>query len=216
MTRVLTQEQARESLLDGRTSLVDTRSAPEFSRGHPAGALCVPYSERGFATRIRVVEPDVAAVIVVGLTEGELSGAVRQLGESGITMMGQAPAEGVWWAEVGVGWQVLPERSIDGLAGTGETVVIDVREPMEWETGHVPSAVLIPLSELHERADAIPRGEDTDVVLICETGIRSATAASILQKAGYTNVAHAPQGTAGIRRDGGALEYPQATAMEAT
>lgn len=54
-------------------------------------------------------------------------------------------------------------------------VVIDVREPYEYVSGHVPGARLIPLDALPEQADQLPKGEP--VYVICASGNRSRTAA---------------------------------------
>ena len=85
--------------------------------------------------------------------------------------------------------------------------VLDVREPLEWDTGYVPGAILVPLGRLRVELGRVPR--DREVVVICEAGLRSATGASILLKEGFTLVSHAPLGTAGVRRSGGPLAYPQ-------
>lgn len=64
--------------------------------------------------------------------------------------------------------------------------IVDVRERMEFENGHVKGAVNIPLSELRERVSEIPK--DKPVYLHCRTGQRSYNAALALQNLGYDNV----------------------------
>ena len=53
--------------------------------------------------------------------------------------------------------------------------IIDVREAMEFENGHIKGAINIPLSELREKANEIPK--DKPVYLHCRTGQRSYNAA---------------------------------------
>ncbi|MPM99809.1 Thiosulfate sulfurtransferase GlpE [bioreactor metagenome] len=65
-------------------------------------------------------------------------------------------------------------------------VIIDVREPHEYEAGHIKEAKNIPLSELRERLDEIPK--DKPVYLHCRSGQRSYNAVLALQNAGYKNV----------------------------
>lgn len=74
------------------------------------------------------------------------------------------------------------------LVEAGATVV-DVREANEYEEGHVPGAILVPLSELEARADDVPAGEP--VLVICRSGARSARACEYLAGLGrdVTNVA---------------------------
>lgn len=69
----------------------------------------------------------------------------------------------------------------------GEAVVLlDVRQPWEFATGHVPGAVLLPLPELPGRLDELD--PDAEIVTICMVGERSACAAEYLQSHGFRNV----------------------------
>jgi rhodanese-related sulfurtransferase len=61
--------------------------------------------------------------------------------------------------------------------------LLDVREPDEWEAGHAPGAVHIPMGELGDRAAEIPR--DRDVYVICRSGVRSAQVTVALNNAGW-------------------------------
>ena len=66
------------------------------------------------------------------------------------------------------------------------SLIVDVRERYEYENGHLKTAVNIPLSELRERINEIPR--DVPVYLHCRTGQRSYNAVLALQNLGYQNV----------------------------
>ena len=68
----------------------------------------------------------------------------------------------------------------------GGAVVVDVRQPDEYEEAHVPGATLLPLDELVERVDEIP--SDSRVYVICATGARSARAAEFLRRQGLDAV----------------------------
>jgi len=59
--------------------------------------------------------------------------------------------------------------------------LIDVRNDDEWEAGHAPGAVHIPLPELPNRLDEVPDG---DIIVVCRLGGRSARAADILAEQG--------------------------------
>jgi rhodanese-related sulfurtransferase len=75
---------------------------------------------------------------------------------------------------------VVPEVDLPTFAAAHAdgACVIDVREPHEYVTGHVPGAQLIPLARLPHRTRELPSGEP--VYLICESGNRSWTAARFL------------------------------------
>jgi molybdopterin/thiamine biosynthesis adenylyltransferase/rhodanese-related sulfurtransferase len=73
------------------------------------------------------------------------------------------------------------------LAREGFTV-IDVREPSEWDAGHVDGAVLLPLAEVTGRIASVAPERDAPLLLHCAVGARSARAAAELTRMGYTNV----------------------------
>jgi rhodanese-related sulfurtransferase len=73
-------------------------------------------------------------------------------------------------------------------------ILLDVREPVEYASGHVPGAVNLPQADLADRLDELPR--DRPVVLICQGGYRSLRAAQFLKQTGFTRVFSVPGGTA--------------------
>lgn len=82
------------------------------------------------------------------------------------------------------------------LADSKGAIIVDVREPHEWDDAHIPGAILVPLGQLQAAADpGSPTAEarltdhkDTPIVAHCETGKRSLVGADILMKLGYSNV----------------------------
>ncbi len=67
-------------------------------------------------------------------------------------------------------------------------VLLDVREPREWEQGTLPEALLIPVSQIMERIDEIPA--DRPILCVCRSGSRSHQVAAFLKFSGYENVAN--------------------------
>jgi rhodanese-related sulfurtransferase len=63
----------------------------------------------------------------------------------------------------------------------GEVSVVDVREPGEWQAGHIAGARLIPLGEFADRAGELPPGP---LAIVCRSGSRSAMAADWLHRSG--------------------------------
>lgn len=80
------------------------------------------------------------------------------------------------------------------LADEPAPFLLDVREPWEYQAGHVPGAQLIPLGELEQRVKEVPR--DRPVLAICHSGQRSLAAAGYLQQLGYPSVSNVDGGTA--------------------
>jgi len=83
-------------------------------------------------------------------------------------------------------------------------LVLDVREPDEWATGHVPGATLIPLGTLSGRFGELPR--ERELVVICRTGNRSAQARDLLLAAGFPAVTSVAGGIGAWAAAGLAIE----------
>ena len=72
-----------------------------------------------------------------------------------------------------------------GLVAAG-ALLLDVREPDEWDAGHAPGAALIPMGQVHDRMSEI--SSDARVVVICRSGGRSAAVTQVLRSRGYDAV----------------------------
>lgn len=95
---------------------------------------------------------------------------------------------------------VLATQSRNAVAGLPPTVsvneastrrdagafILDVREPSEWADYHIAGATLIPLGQLADRVNDVPR--DKDVVVVCHSGNRSQKGREILLSAGFSRV----------------------------
>lgn len=80
---------------------------------------------------------------------------------------------------------VTIEELKQGLAD-GSILLVDVREPNEWDAGHIPGATLNPLSVFDPAA--LPKADGKRVVLQCRSGKRSVTALGLAQEAGRGDV----------------------------
>lgn len=82
---------------------------------------------------------------------------------------------------------ITPAELAAQLTAGKEVVLIDVREPYEWNAGHLDAATHIPLAQVPQRLAEIPK--DRDVVMICRSGGRSAHAQEhLIRQHGYTRV----------------------------
>jgi adenylyltransferase/sulfurtransferase len=86
----------------------------------------------------------------------------------------------------------LAEISAVGLHALRERgephLLLDVREPAEWETAHIEGATLVPLRELPARLPELAEWKDRHVIAQCHSGVRSARACEFLREAGFTRV----------------------------
>jgi len=96
-------------------------------------------------------------------------------------------------------WELSPQALEEAAGGVQ---IVDVREPGEFDgpLGHIRDAKLIPLGELSSRAGGLDRKHP--IVAVCRSGGRSAQAVTILQKAGFSQVANLAGGMLRWRADG--------------
>jgi len=69
-----------------------------------------------------------------------------------------------------------------------DAIIIDVRSPQEFQQGHIPEAILLPLDQLEYEIAYLIIAYDQIIYLYCQSGRRSVLAAAILQDMGYTAV----------------------------
>lgn len=77
-------------------------------------------------------------------------------------------------------------QGIAEYASTPGAVLLDVRTSQEYQEGHVPGSVNVPLQTI--RGDVVPAKKDAPLFVYCHSGARSSQAVRILAQKGYTNV----------------------------
>ena len=100
------------------------------------------------------------------------------------TIEGQTKPE----EEVTVVMKIKPEDARKMLESGNPPALIDVREPDEFASGHVPNAVNVPLGDVVNGVIRLGIPKDQPVMVYCRTGRRSSEAASKLQGAGYQKI----------------------------
>ena len=86
-------------------------------------------------------------------------------------------------------YQQITQEEAKEMMDTQEVVILDVREQDEFDAGHIPGAVLLPVGTITEdTAAAVIDDLDTVVLVYCRSGNRSKTASQALADLGYTNV----------------------------
>ncbi len=87
------------------------------------------------------------------------------------------------------GYQQISQEEAKEMMDTQDVIILDVREQDEYDSGHIPGAVLLPVGTIDEEtaAEVIPE-KDSTVLVYCRSGNRSKTASSALVELGYTNI----------------------------
>ncbi|WP_028548702.1 rhodanese-like domain-containing protein [Paenibacillus sp. UNC451MF] len=91
-----------------------------------------------------------------------------------------------------------PRSFVDKLnrKDLGDSLIIDVREPMEWDYYHLDEASLIPMNTIPGRLAELPR--DRTLYIVCAHGVRSANVCYYLREQGYEDVINVEGGMAAV------------------
>lgn len=170
---------ALSELLAEGAMVIDLRPAPAYAAGFAPGTLNLPLN-KSFTTWAGWLLPyDQDLYLITDQPERSL----RDLASIGLDrVVGVFRPEAV---------EKMPRlRQIKRMAPSdirpGEVRILDVRNDREWESGHVPGAIHIPLGQLELRADELTG--DRPLAVHCRSGARSAMAASLLHRLGFTEV----------------------------
>jgi hydroxyacylglutathione hydrolase len=176
---------------------VDVRTDLQFDEAHIPGAVSISALRAGFGSKLAWLVESEQPVVLVGRDDEDAHRAVALAESVGITRVAGFLAGGMTsWREEGLPVErierirprELRERA-DGMQ------ILDVRDQSEWDAGHIEGSVHAPYYEIHDVPDGIdPR---RPVAVICSSGQRAASAASLLRRQGAEQVLHVVDG--GVR-----------------
>ncbi|MGI9076804.1 MAG: rhodanese-like domain-containing protein, partial [Gemmatimonadaceae bacterium] len=204
-----------DGLLESGALVVDTRQATDYAAGHVPGTINITLNQSFNTWAGWLIRYDRAFYLIIDEHCTDcVDEAVRDL-----AMVGLDRVAGYFGSEVVAGWAAsgrelatIPQITSTELAKrlrTGEVSVLDVRGRAEWEGGHLPGVKNIPVGYLTDRLDEIPR--DKPVVVHCQSGARSAIAASLLHARGLTGVINLTGGFAAWQEAGHPVEVTDRT-----
>lgn len=95
-------------------------------------------------------------------------------------------------------FDITPERFAAGYeqGGPADGIVIDVREPHEWDYYHLERARHMPMNTIPDRLEELPR--DKTLYIVCAHGVRSAMVCGYLRQQGFANVKNVQGGMAAV------------------
>jgi molybdopterin/thiamine biosynthesis adenylyltransferase/rhodanese-related sulfurtransferase len=108
----------------------------------------------------------------------------------------------------------ISELDAAGAQALEDALWVDIREPDEWEQGHLPGAVHVPRGNLESRIERIAPDKNRQVVLYCADGNRSAFAAKTLGELGYAHAHSLAGGIEDWKRDGLEIVMPRTLSPE--
>ncbi len=162
--------------IDGGAIVLDVRDSAAFGAGHVRGALNIGLRGQFASWAGTLIDSD-RAIVIAAASVSEANEAVMRLARVGLENVPGAMLVDDWNGPV----ETLPQMSVGELRGilgsNANLQILDVRRPAEYQAGHVPGALNIPLGE---PLDGLDLSRPTAV--ICAGGYRSSAAASQLQR----------------------------------
>jgi hydroxyacylglutathione hydrolase len=149
----------------------------------------------------------------VAESEEKAGEAVTRLARVGIESVKGYLAGGIAvWHDAGFEVAVLPQITVNELheliSEPTPLQIVDVRRPPEYESGHVPQALTVPLLSLQQNLSNLPLDPTKPTAVICAGGYRSSAATSILQQHGFSNLLNVAGGTSAWIAAGFPVEVP--------
>ncbi len=178
-------------LLAAGTPLVDGRHRNAFATAHAHGAINVEIRQ-DFGTYVGWILPFDAPLLLLVEEEPRRREAVVQLFRIGYEhVRGYLEGGMAAWTAAGLPTEGFAQTDVETLyarwRGGEPLAILDVRRDDEWGEGHIPGTQHIHVGDLPGRMDEVPR--DRPVAVICATGFRAETAASLLAPTGREVIA---------------------------
>ena len=180
-----------QALLDSGVTALDVRPGDAFASGHVPGAINIALSGQ-FASWAGSVLGLSSRPVLIAETAEQISEARLRLARVGIEdARGYLQGGFTAWKQAGLPidqfQQISVETLRDWLQG-GHAALLDVRREGEWKAAHIQGASWSPLDTLARSLPQLDR--NARIAVHCKSGYRSAIACSVLQRAGFRDVAN--------------------------
>ena len=194
--------------------IVDVRPGPEFGNGHVPRSVNIGLRGQ-FASWVgSLVSPEDRVVIVAEGIE-QVSEAVTRMARVGLeNVVGYLDGGIAAWERAGLEYATLPQMPVGELRAQIDErreglQIVDVRRPSEYEAGHIPGAVNVPLAELEKGLEGLDPRKPTAVA--CAGGYRSSAASSLLERKGFLDLYNVIGGTGAWTNAGYEAETSEGT-----
>ena len=180
----MTPAEAKAAIEGGAVPL-DMRTPRPFAKEHVPGAVNLQFNRADLADRAEMLLPTDQTYIVHAEPEPIAKIAAQLLADAGFQVAGHLEGGLAAWKAAGLPTETLDVLSVDDLReGLDELQVVDVREGYEFRHAHIAGAKNLPWTETWTRAGEL--AGDRPLAIVCGDEVRSAAAASVLQRAGHS------------------------------
>ena len=185
-------------LLKGNPSwrVLDTRESAAFGKGYIPGAINVQLSSPEFEQRIGWVFGLETPILLLTTRKNDVPLALNKMAFLGLDQRVKGSITGGMkgWLGEKLPHLKVPQVSVKELHenirknGAAAWRVVDVRDEEEWNEGHIESASYMNFKEMGPAASKFPVIQTDPLALICASGMRSSTAASLLRLHGFGDI----------------------------
>lgn len=199
-----------ESLATMKYYVIDVRSHEKFAAGHIPGSIPIPASKKMATWVGQIVPVKFRMVLVVDNAEQANEAAMR------LTRIGYKPQYIFYREWVKAGRKINTTRfvnvdqAVKELEGERPPLILDVRTRKEFDAGHIPHSIHIPLSKLADRAVYLDPLKPA--ISVCRSGYRGGIAMGLLARYGFKKIAALKGGFAAWKSAGNPVDgKPQQT-----
>lgn len=203
--QALSPKEAWALVAEGAT-VVDVRHPAEYGALHVRDSISLIISSKKAVEAAAGLSPLKGPLIILAKHSGQIEKTVAAVKEAGqVSLLGYIEGGIEAWRMEGLPTAELKSLSIEELkarldGGSEDFVLLDIRLSQEWELMRIPAAKFIPLSELEGRLNELDK--DKAIATFCDLGFRSATAASVLARHGFTRLFNVIEGMTGWLKAG--------------
>jgi glyoxylase-like metal-dependent hydrolase (beta-lactamase superfamily II)/rhodanese-related sulfurtransferase len=184
----------------GDVVVLDVRHENDFVKAHIPNSIFIGI-QGNFAPWVGSLLRDVNQKLLLVLPEGREEETITRLSRVGFDhVLGYLNGGIEAWTTAGFETDSIASISPETFANqlSANTIVIDARKPSEFEAEHIENAINLPLDNVNENFQSMPK--DKDFFLHCAGGYRSVIMASILKSRGIHNMINVEKGMNGIKQ----------------
>ena len=179
--------------------IIDVRSEYEYEKGHLLNAINLPYDDDDFKSELNEIIDYKDKTVLVYCRSGNRSekAAVKLVDNSFNNVKNVTDCVDEYDYKLVKVDNITgreAEKMINDDKHDKDLIILDVREPKDFNNGHLLNAINIPIENIDKRMDELRNYKSKDIIVYCNTGRKSAEVAEKLVEHGFTDVTNIVDG----------------------
>jgi glyoxylase-like metal-dependent hydrolase (beta-lactamase superfamily II)/rhodanese-related sulfurtransferase len=177
--------------------VVDVRTDLQFDEAHIPGSVCIPMHYAGFGSKLAWIADHQHDIILVGRDDEDGRHAAKLATAIGMRRLAGFLGGGMTsWRQEKWPTDITERIDVEDLPARmkqdSDLQVLDVRDQREWDNGHLPGSTLTTWHDITQLPDGLDAGRP--IAVMCASGQRAATGASLVRRRGASKVSHVVNG----------------------